>query len=61
MNFVIYDVDDAIWVAQTAIRAIRSDWEEATQPMKELGFKPKLVMFKSWLWAFATCLHAHCT
>ncbi|GJN07486.1 hypothetical protein PR202_ga25322 [Eleusine coracana subsp. coracana] len=47
-------VDDAIWVAQKAIHAIKSDWEEATQPMKELGFKPKLIMFKSWLWAFAT-------
>jgi hypothetical protein len=53
MNFVIYQVDDAIWVAQKAIHAVRSDWEEATQLMKELGFKPKLVMFKSWLWAFA--------
>ncbi|TVU39347.1 hypothetical protein EJB05_12760, partial [Eragrostis curvula] len=46
-------VDDAIWVAQKAIRSIRSDWEQATPLMKELEFKPKLVMFKSWLWAFA--------
>ncbi|KAK3124973.1 hypothetical protein QOZ80_7BG0598020 [Eleusine coracana subsp. coracana] len=47
-------VDDAIWLAQKAIHAIKSDWEEATQPMKELGFKPELIMFKSCLWAFAT-------
>uniref|UniRef100_A0A0A9FTB8 SET domain-containing protein n=1 Tax=Arundo donax TaxID=35708 RepID=A0A0A9FTB8_ARUDO len=47
-------VHDAIWVAQKAIRAIRSDWEEATPVMKELEFKSKLLTFKSWLWAFAT-------
>ncbi|KAG8100016.1 hypothetical protein GUJ93_ZPchr0013g35847 [Zizania palustris] len=47
-------VDDAIWVAQKALRGIRSDWEEATPLMKRLGLKPKLLMFKSWLWAFAT-------
>ncbi|CAD6223819.1 unnamed protein product [Miscanthus lutarioriparius] len=47
-------VDDAIWVAQKAKSAIKSDWENATPLMKELKFKPKLLMFKSWLWAFAT-------
>ncbi|PUZ71987.1 hypothetical protein GQ55_2G357500 [Panicum hallii var. hallii] len=47
-------VDDAIWVAQKAISAIKSDWEDATPLMKELDFKPKLLMFKSWIWAFAT-------
>jgi len=47
-------VDDAIWVAQKAKSAIKSDWEDATPLMKELEFKPKLLMFKSWLWAFAT-------
>ncbi|CAN6205326.1 unnamed protein product [Urochloa humidicola] len=47
-------VDDAIWVAQKANSAIKSDWEDATPLMKELNFKPKLLMFKSWLWAFAT-------
>ncbi|KAF0908628.1 hypothetical protein E2562_026847 [Oryza meyeriana var. granulata] len=47
-------VDEAIWVAQKVLRGIRSDWEEATPLMKELGFKPKLLMFKSWIWAFAT-------
>ncbi|RCV12982.1 hypothetical protein SETIT_2G310400v2 [Setaria italica] len=47
-------VDDAIWVAQKANSAIKSDWEDATPLMKELEFKPKLLMFKSWLWAFAT-------
>ncbi|KAL6639219.1 hypothetical protein ACP70R_022949 [Stipagrostis hirtigluma subsp. patula] len=47
-------VDDAIWVAQKAIRAIKADWEEAAPLMKGLEFKSKLLMFKSWLWAFAT-------
>ncbi|XP_006657681.2 protein SET DOMAIN GROUP 40 [Oryza brachyantha] len=47
-------VDEAIWVAQKALRGIRSDWQGATPLMKGLGFKPKLLMFKSWLWAFAT-------
>uniref|UniRef100_A0ACD5U7M9 Uncharacterized protein n=1 Tax=Avena sativa TaxID=4498 RepID=A0ACD5U7M9_AVESA len=47
-------VDDAIWVAQKALSAIRSEWEEATTLMQELDFKPKLLMFKTWLWAFAT-------
>ncbi|KAF6985379.1 unnamed protein product [Triticum aestivum] len=47
-------VDDAIWVAQKAVSAIRSEWEEATPLMRELDFKPKLLMFKTWLWAFAT-------
>ncbi|KAF8759233.1 hypothetical protein HU200_010263 [Digitaria exilis] len=47
-------VDDAIWVAQKANSSIKSDWEDATPLMKELEFKPKLLMFKSWLWAFAT-------
>lgn len=49
-----YQVDDAIWVAQKAVSAIRSEWEEATPLMRELDFKPKLLMFKTWLWAFAT-------
>ncbi|XP_062188109.1 protein SET DOMAIN GROUP 40-like [Phragmites australis] len=47
-------IDNAIWVAQKAIRAIILDWEEATPLMKELEFKPKLLILKSWLWAFAT-------
>ncbi|OEL34563.1 Protein SET DOMAIN GROUP 40 [Dichanthelium oligosanthes] len=47
-------VHDAIWVAQKACSAIKSDWEDAAPLMKELEFKPKLLMFKSWLWAFAT-------
>ncbi|VAH36546.1 unnamed protein product [Triticum turgidum subsp. durum] len=47
-------VDDAIWVAQKAVSAIRSEWEEAAPLMRELDFKPKLLMFKTWLWAFAT-------
>uniref|UniRef100_A0A0D9WYP1 SET domain-containing protein n=1 Tax=Leersia perrieri TaxID=77586 RepID=A0A0D9WYP1_9ORYZ len=47
-------VDEAIWVAQKALCGIRSDWEEATPLMKELGFKPKLLTLKSWIWAFAT-------
>ncbi|KAI5009549.1 hypothetical protein ZWY2020_011686 [Hordeum vulgare] len=47
-------VDDAVWVAQKALSAIRSEWEEATPLMRELDFKPKLLMFKTWLWAFAT-------
>ncbi|KAK1680579.1 hypothetical protein QYE76_041427 [Lolium multiflorum] len=47
-------VHDAIWVAQKAHAAIRSEWEEATPLMQELDFKPKLLMFKTWLWAFAT-------
>ncbi|KAJ1290852.1 hypothetical protein BS78_02G274500 [Paspalum vaginatum] len=47
-------VDEAIWVAQKANRAIKSDWEDAMPLMKKLEFKPKLLMFKSWLWAFAT-------
>ncbi|KAM3389738.1 hypothetical protein ACQJBY_011723 [Aegilops geniculata] len=51
-------VDDAIWVAQKALSAIRSEWEEATLLMRELDFKPKLLMFKTWLWAFATILSA---
>ncbi|CAL5086802.1 unnamed protein product [Urochloa decumbens] len=50
----LQQVDDAIWVAQKANSAIKSDWEDATPLMKELEFKPKLLMFKSWLWAFAT-------
>jgi hypothetical protein len=49
-----YQVHDAIWVAQKAHAAIRSEWEEATPLMQELDFKPKLLMFKTWLWAFAT-------
>ncbi|CAN6183339.1 unnamed protein product [Urochloa humidicola] len=47
-------VDDAIWVAQKANSAIKSDWEDAIPLMKKLEFKPKLLMFNSWLWAFAT-------
>ncbi|KAI5010971.1 hypothetical protein ZWY2020_013108 [Hordeum vulgare] len=47
-------VDDAVWVAQKALSAIRSEWEEATPLMRELDFKPKLLVFKTWLWAFAT-------
>jgi hypothetical protein len=49
-----YQVEDAIWVAQKALSAIRSEWEEATPLMQELEFKPKLLMFKTWIWAFAT-------
>ncbi|KAL6897357.1 hypothetical protein ACP4OV_007053 [Aristida adscensionis] len=47
-------IDDAIWVAQKAIRAITSDWEEAMPLMEELELKLKLLTLKSWLWAFAT-------
>ncbi|KAE8799808.1 protein SET DOMAIN GROUP 40 [Hordeum vulgare] len=47
-------VDDAVWVAQKALSAIRSEWEEATPLMRELDFKPKLLVFTTWLWAFAT-------
>ncbi|VAH51864.1 unnamed protein product [Triticum turgidum subsp. durum] len=55
-NFEIeaLQVDDAIWVAQKVLSAVRSEWEEATPLMRELDFKPKLLMFKTWLWAFAT-------
>jgi hypothetical protein len=53
-DFCCSQVDDAIWVAQKAKSAIKSDWEDATPLMKELELKPKLLMFKSWLWAFAT-------
>uniref|UniRef100_A0A0D3GQU5 SET domain-containing protein n=1 Tax=Oryza barthii TaxID=65489 RepID=A0A0D3GQU5_9ORYZ len=54
LQLTTFQVDEAIWVAQKALRGIRSDWEEATPLMKGLGFKPKLLMFKSWIWAFAT-------
>lgn len=47
-------VDDAIWIAQKSLSAIRSEWEDATPLMQGLKFKPKLLIFKTWLWAFAT-------
>lgn len=51
--FVVQVDDEAIWVAQKANRAVKSGWEDAMPLMKKLEFKPKLLMFKSWLWAFA--------
>lgn len=47
-------MDDAIWASEKAISKHQSDWKEALILMQEIGFRPQLLTFRSWLWASAT-------
>lgn len=47
-------MDEAIWVAEKALRKAESEWKEACKLMKELKLKPKLLSLIAWLWASAT-------
>ncbi|XP_077221071.1 SET domain group 40 isoform X2 [Tasmannia lanceolata] len=47
-------VDDAIWESEKAISKAQSDWKEAKVLMQEIGLRPQLLTFRSWLWASAT-------
>lgn len=47
-------MDDAIWAAEKAVSNARSDWNEVVLLMKDIGLKPQLKTFSSWLWASAT-------
>ncbi|KAJ8618419.1 hypothetical protein MRB53_014605 [Persea americana] len=58
-NFNLFEiqalqVDDAIWASEKAISKHQSDWKEALILMQEVGLKPQLLTFRSWLWASAT-------
>ncbi|KAJ3688983.1 hypothetical protein LUZ61_018147 [Rhynchospora tenuis] len=49
-----FQVEDAIWAAEKAVEKTKSDWSKSLAILKELGLKPQLLNFKSWLWASQT-------
>ncbi|CAA7391179.1 unnamed protein product [Spirodela intermedia] len=47
-------VEDAIWASEKIPAKVHSEWEETVSLMQEIGMKPRLRTFRSWLWASAT-------
>ncbi|XP_068640278.1 protein SET DOMAIN GROUP 40 [Aristolochia californica] len=47
-------VDDAIWASEKAVSRTQSEWKDALLLMQEIGLRPQLLTFKSWLWACGT-------
>ncbi|MQM16825.1 hypothetical protein Taro_049786 [Colocasia esculenta] len=47
-------VEDAVCISEKIVSKVHSDWEEAVILMQEMGIKPQLQTFRSWLWASGT-------